>query len=198
MFVICAFFSAIVIGVTRSTSARVEANQQIAFERAVLSVLPGGLEKNMPNSAVHEKFNQQITKPSAQTAGAYVLKQRGIVKGYALPIKGQGFWAPIKGIIGLKPDKKTITGIAFYEQNETPGLGARITEPEFKSQFAGLETAPEGKPISMKRQGDPLQASQIYAITGATQTSVRLEKIINDELVQWKNDFDKENDNTEN
>jgi len=40
MFCVTAFFSSIVIGLTRLTSDRVEANETLAFERAVLSVLP--------------------------------------------------------------------------------------------------------------------------------------------------------------
>ena len=44
MFVVTAFFSSIVIGFSRLTEKRVEANTTLAFEKAVLSVLPGMLD----------------------------------------------------------------------------------------------------------------------------------------------------------
>ena len=45
MFVVTAFFSSIVIGFARFTDERVEANKDLAFEKAVLAVLPGLLEE---------------------------------------------------------------------------------------------------------------------------------------------------------
>ena len=40
MFVATAFFSTIIIGFAEATRARVEANEKLAFEQAVLTVLP--------------------------------------------------------------------------------------------------------------------------------------------------------------
>jgi hypothetical protein len=41
----------------------------------------------------------------------------------------------------------------------------------------------------MKRPSDVLGKSDVHAITGATQTSIRLEKIINDALINWLSKF---------
>jgi len=120
-----------------------------------------------------------------------MLKANGQIVAYALPISGQGFWAPIKGVIGIKADRQTITGIAFYEQNETPGLGAQITKDVFKNQFNGKIISSTEKPINMKRPGDELAKSDVHAITGATQTSTRLEKIINEALKNWLSESNK-------
>jgi major membrane immunogen (membrane-anchored lipoprotein) len=38
----------------------------------------------------------------------------------------------------------------------------------------------------MRRPGDALGPSDVHAVTGATQTSVRLEKILNDALKKWR------------
>jgi Na+-transporting NADH:ubiquinone oxidoreductase subunit C len=114
------------------------------------------------------------------------LKEDGRVVAYAVPIEGRGFWAPIRGMIGVKADRKTITGIAFYEQNETPGLGAEIAKSPFRDQFRGKEISPQDKPISMRRPGETLGKSEVHAVTGATQTSTRLEGIINASLKQWQ------------
>jgi Na+-transporting NADH:ubiquinone oxidoreductase subunit C len=85
----------------------------------------------------------------------------------------------------LKDDRRTITGIAFYEQNETPGLGAQITTITFTSQFRDKILAQGDKPLNIRPPGAPLGESDVHAVTGATQTSTRLEKILNDSLTQW-------------
>ena len=185
MFVVTAFFSSIVIGFARFTDERVEANKDLAFEKAVLTVLPGLLQEGESRLEIHRKFVDRVGPPDEQSAGACVLRDAGQIVAYALPIEGQGFWAPIKGVIGLKSDRRTITAIAFYEQNETPGLGAQITTAEFTSQFPGKIFSSEGKPIRFKQPGSPLGPNEVHAVTGATQTSTRLEKILNDALTGW-------------
>jgi Na+-transporting NADH:ubiquinone oxidoreductase subunit C len=185
MFVITAFFSSIVIGFAQFTSDRVEANADLAFERAVLAVLPGLLEGGESRLEIHREFVERVGPPDEQIGGACRLTEDGRTVAYALPVEGQGFWAPIKGVIGLKDDRRTITGIAFYEQNETPGLGAQITTITFTSQFQGKILAQGDKPLNIRPPGSPLGESDVHAVTGATQTSTRLEKILNDSLTQW-------------
>ncbi|MCP4261646.1 MAG: FMN-binding protein [Planctomycetes bacterium] len=185
MFVMTAFFSSIVIGFSQFTSDRVKANEDLAFERAVLAVLPDMLDEGESRLELHRKFVECIGEPNEQSGGACTLVLEGQIVAYALPISGQGFWAPIKGVIGIKTDRQTIIGIAFYEQNETPGLGAQITKDTFRSQFNGKVISSTGKPLNMKRPSDVLGKSDVHTVTGATQTSTRLEKIINDSLKDW-------------
>jgi len=185
MFVMTAFFSSIVIGFSQFTSDRVEANEYLAFERAILAVLPDMLDAGESRLELHRKFIELVGEPNEQSGGACTLKEDGHIIAYALPISGQGFWAPIKGVIGIKADRRTITGIAFYEQNETPGLGAQITKIGFTSQFQGKVISSTGKPLNIKRPSEVLGTSDVHAVTGATQTSTRLEKIINDSLKNW-------------
>lgn len=193
MFLVTAFFSSIVIGFSQITRSRVEANEDLSFEKAVLTVLPGLLDSKTSRPEMHRRFVERISKPDEKSGGAYMLKENGETVAYALPISGQGFWAPIKGVIGIKADRQTITGIYFYEQNETPGLGAQITTEVFRSQFEGKVISTTGKPLNMKRPGDELSKSDVHAVTGATQTSTRLEKIINNALANWISEFKQRN-----
>ena len=186
MFVVTAFFSSIVIGFAQFTSDRVEANADLAFEKAVLAVLPGVLEEGESRLEIHKKFVERVGPPDERIGGACRLTKAGRTVAYALPVEGQGFWAPIKGVIGLEDDRRTITGIAFYEQNETPGLGAQITTIKFTSQFQGKTLASGDKPLSIRPPGATLGESDVHAVTGATQTSTRLEKILNDALTEWR------------
>ena len=126
----------------------------------------------------------------SDSGGAYVYSVDNVIEGYAIDLAGQGFWAPIKAILGVSADRKTITGFAVYQQSETPGLGAEIAKPEFLSQFSkdrSREVSYEQPHFEIVPIGSKPAANQVYAITGATQTSTRLEKIINDALDRWIN-----------
>ena len=192
MFIITAVLSAAVIGFSQYTQEKVQANQQRNFELAVLKVLPGMYDSDLSSIELHRRFVEQVNEPTEQTAGAYSLRKNGNVEAYALPIEGQGFWAPIKAVIGIKSDTQKITGLVIYEQRETPGLGAEVAKKEFSEQFEDIELSVHGKPISFRRPGEELQKGQVHAVTGATQTSTRLEKIINDSLNQWRNEMKKQ------
>jgi Na+-transporting NADH:ubiquinone oxidoreductase subunit C len=180
MFIVTAFFSAILIGFARMTRTKVQANQQIAFEKAVLEVFPE--IQAASNSEVHRIFTEQF-----EPAGVgFVYRVDGQAAGYAVPVEGQGYWATIKGVVGIAQDRQTVTGLAIYEQNETPGLGARITEPEFCDTFTGLILGSDSAPVGIRQGGAELNENEVHSITGATQTCMRLEKLVNDGLTQWQ------------
>ena len=185
MFIVTAFFSSIVIGFAQLTRERVEANKQLAFEKAALSVIPGLYDDQLGSLGIHEKFVAQVNMPDKLSATACTIREDERIVAYIVPISGQGFWAPIKGVVGLQADKKTITGIAFYEQNETPGLGAEITKPQFRNQFKGKVLAVGRKLLNIKPAASELTQNDVHAVTGATQTSIRLEQIINTSLKNW-------------
>ena len=184
MFLLTACLSSIIIGVSKATRDKVQANQQIAFEQAVFSASNYDSSHDLELS-VHEIFLKYFAK-NPKVGGAYVYVRDGEIYCYMLPVEGKGFWAPIKGVIGIAPDKKTITSIKFYEQNETPGLGAQIMTPHFRGQFWGKKLADGDKPIRIMPAGSVLKDNEVHAITGATQTSTRLEKLINEDLVEWR------------
>ena len=186
MFVATALCSSIVIGLTLATRAKVQANETMALEAAVLRALPGLYDESLSKTDLHRLFTDRITPPSVETGGAWTVRENGIVTAYAVPVAGQGFWAPIRGILGVAGDGRTVTGIAFYEQNETPGLGAEIETPAWRGQFAGKVLGPGDRAMDIKRPGEPLGENGVHAVTGATQTSVRVEKLINDSLAQWR------------
>jgi len=186
MFVITAFFSSILIGLSRFTRERVEVNQQLAVEKAVLEALPIELPPEASSLELHQTFLERIKDPSPASGGAYVLIAGDKVVAYAVPLEGKGYWDTIKGFIGIDSDMGTVTGISFYEQSETPGLGAEIAQPPFRSQFVGKRMAQGNRPLGFLPVGSVLGESEVHAITGATQTSTRVERIINEDLLSWR------------
>lgn len=186
MFAVTAAFSAVLIGLSRFTRDRVVANQRNAFERAVLEALPLDLARRTSPAEVHRLFTEMVAEPTEESGGAYLLMVDGEPRAFALPVEGRGFWDMIRGVVGIGPDRITITGISFYEQNETPGLGAEIVQPAFRSQFPGKRISPEGKALRILSVGSSLGPSDVHAVTGATQTSNRLERILEEALARWR------------
>jgi Na+-transporting NADH:ubiquinone oxidoreductase subunit C len=181
MFVATCIFSVLLIGLARVTREDVEINAQMAFERAVVGAFPE--IDAATNEQIHSVFVEQFEYDEQTRSYRYM--EDGRLKGYAVPFSGPGFWDDIEGILGIAADKKTITGIAFYDQTETPGLGARIEEDDFRGKFRGLRLSYSSRPIGIRPVTRDLRENEIHAITGATQTSVRLEKLINDSLTRW-------------
>ena len=68
--------------------------------------------------------------------------------GYVIPINGYGLWDAIYGYLAIKPDGNTVIGISWYDQKETPGLGANISEEPWQSLFPDKQifmSSPDGK-----------------------------------------------------
>jgi len=104
---------------------------------------------------------------------------------WAIEFEGDGMWKPVKGLLCLKSDMKTIYRITFYEQGETPGMGAKIAVPAkdnpFQNSFRQKSIySPAGEPgILVKKGGRASQINEVDAITGATTTSKQIQKMLN-------------------
>lgn len=101
----------------------------------------------------------------------------------AMRFSGPGLWGPIKGFLALEPDMKTIRGITFYEQEETPGLGGEIAAQWFRDQFVGKSiVAPDGTPgMIIGKPGEPA-ANKVDAISGATMTCDKVQAMLKEAI----------------
>lgn len=57
------------------------------------------------------------------------------IEGYVIPVNGMGLWDAIYGYLAIRTDGNTVIGISWYDQKETPGLGAEIAEAPWQSLF---------------------------------------------------------------
>lgn len=105
-------------------------------------------------------------------AKVYVKKDdAGKAELVVLPIQGYGLWGTIYGFLTLESDMNTIKGISFYEHKETPGLGARIEEPEWRAKWTGIESYDENGNVAtgVTKAGTPKE-NWVDGISGATLT----------------------------
>ncbi len=82
--------------------------------------------------------------------------------GYAFTVIGKGYGGEIEMLVGIENDAATIRGLSVITHGETPGLGAKITEPWFQEQFQGKSV----NDLALTKDG-----GEIDAITGATISS---------------------------
>lgn len=59
--------------------------------------------------------------------------------GYVIPVNGMGLWDAIYGYLAIKTDGNTVIGTSWYDQKETPGLGALIAEESWQALFPGKQ-----------------------------------------------------------
>lgn len=123
---------------------------------------------------------------------------------YVIPVAGFGLWDFIGGYLALKPDGNSIVGISWYEQKETPGLGANIAEADWQSLFPGkqvFQPDSEGKVDRKRAQlgitvvrgkvhdllGDsPKARSAVDGMAGATLTGNGVTKAYKDSLEPYR------------
>jgi RnfABCDGE-type electron transport complex G subunit len=91
-----------------------------------------------------------------------------------------GFDGDVTLALGLDADGK-VTGIAFTELHETPGMGMRADEDGFKGQFAGQDS------VLVLVKGEADDDGEIAAISGATITSTAVTNAVSAGLHFYQN-----------
>ena len=141
----------------QTTTPLIEEHAAKAKENAILGVLPGAVEYKKI-----EKNGLKLYKG---------LDESGNQVGVAMVNEGQGFQDAIELMIGIDVEEKKLLKIKVLQQLDTPGLGARISEEQFKSQFKG------------KSFSDSYVAKKdVDAIAGATISSQAVADILKDSI----------------
>ncbi len=132
------------------------------------------------STSIELQTNQDIAriKRRANFVRVYLIADsQGEVEKIVLPIHGYGLWSTLYGFLALNTDDGTIAGLTFYEQAETAGLGAEVSNPKWLAQFIGKQALDiQGMPRISVNKG-PVNPNDIEAnylvdgISGATLTS---------------------------
>lgn len=145
------------------TRDRIEANRierQMAAVRQVLPVYandPGQEQWAYPERSAHIVFPGR--------------DEEGSLSGLAVQARvGSGYAGDITAVTGFDMDG-SITRVVVLQHAETPGLGARIIEQDFTSQFQGVQ--PDDSQPRLARRG-----GQIDAITAATVSSEAVVELV--------------------
>ncbi len=173
MFLLGIFYTGILVVVDYLTAPIIEQNEKAALQRNVLTAL--GIEFEEKNLAeVFSSLVEIVEKDGLR----FFISQKGET---AFQFEGPGLWGPIEGIIALENDMERVRNLTIIRQRETPGLGGRIEEPEFLSQFSGKKFKPS---LVITAPGMAVEDYEVDGITAATMTVKALEQMINLQLAK--------------
>ena len=147
----------------------IQRNNEIKYMSTVLDVF--GISYDVADSdSIISIYTQAVEEHDVKGLRLFIDKSSGRS---ATSISGNGFQGQITLIVAL--DDGMISGFKVVSQVETPGLGSRITEESFQKSFIGKRVSNGIKMTKLNDAG----ISEFDAITGATETSKALERILN-------------------
>ncbi len=151
---ICLVCSALLAGVYAVTAEPIAAAAVKKTNDAIAAVLPEFVKASEELSVQFEGKEYKYYE---------VYDAEGEVMGYAIKSAEGGFGGPVSLMVGVLTDG-VVYNTNVLSHAETPGLGAKCTEPAFHDQF--IELDPAKTRLDVKKNG-----GDIDAITAATITS---------------------------
>lgn len=155
LFAITAIVACLLGVVNMVTAPMIEKNKAGSLQVALSTLIPDAEFETLSVDAALDTY-------AATPATVKNVYKASGDKGYCVEVAPTGFGGAISIIVGINPGG-TVAGIQILSMAETPGLGAKASEPDFADQFIG--GAADG---SMAVSND---GGTINAITGATITS---------------------------
>ena len=154
---------ALALGAVNAVTAGPIAEQNAQkIKDSLENVMPGAESEQIDVSEGATVTTETKNATSVTILSAYKMTKDGADAGYCVEVGPTGFGGAVDTMVGIDSDGK-VTGISVISaSSETPGLGARSTEPEFQAQFAGQV----GTEVAVAKDG-----GSIDALTGATITS---------------------------
>lgn len=114
-----------------------------------------------------------------EVATVYELRKGSALKIVILPVRGFGYQSMMKGYLALREDLNTVAALIFFEQGETPGMGARIGEPEWQALWNGKQAADKNGVIRMEVvRGEATGIHEVDGISGATRTGSGITNLV--------------------
>ena len=144
------------------TAERIAANKREAIKQMLAALFPAMADFAYDEeSGLYSLYDERAVTVIDEETGETSVDQSFPAVGYAFMTDGKGYGGKIGILMGLETNR-TLRGIRVISHQETPGLGAKITDTGFLDQFAGL--IPDQ--LALARDG-----GAVDAITGATISS---------------------------
>jgi len=179
MILVTAFFTFLLAFINEQTYARIEEQRALEFQTSVLYSLDLPIE-GMTEKEIISLYNKQVEEKTINDRSYYIFSQDEQVKGYVFEFIGDGLWGTISGHIAFNPNFTALLGVNFTNHSETPGLGGRIDENEFKEQFRNISIEDTKEIIEY----GTASGGNVDAISGATSTSTAVKNIFNTQIPQ--------------
>ena len=186
-------FVGVLAFVYRLNEPGIEKQKQEAYERTVLSLCADSLASLTGKTAeqIQSEYPKsfrdyvKILPDGSFPRKAFEVRFKGRLLAYVFDITGKGLWGTMRALVATDSAKTTVLGINVYDQVETPGLGARIGEDWFTSQFKRKAIMVNGVPVkfTLIPEGQaPTDPTQVRQVTGASITSNAVIHMLQSEL----------------
>ncbi len=165
--------SGMLVAMDLLTRDRIEENQAFSLYSAVLNA------NNHAHTTANfrDVFEEYIVESEIDGITFFEDTESGNV---SFVVEGGGVWGPIGALITLESDLKTIVSVRILFQEETPGLGGVIADPQYLEKYQGvaldIENPSSAIRITHNRTGND---NEVDAITGGTRTSNSFQTIFN-------------------
>jgi electron transport complex protein RnfG len=145
----------------------------LAYVNALTEKPIAEMQIKKANEAAMAVMPPAVAKVESRNCVFFGLDASGKVAGFALEGRDAGgYGGDIVLMVGFEADRRTVVGYRALVATETPGLGTKLSTPEFSGQFAGKSAA---RPFAVDKDG-----GEIEAITSATITSRAVCAAVND------------------
>ncbi|MDW7667788.1 MAG: RnfABCDGE type electron transport complex subunit G [Bacillota bacterium] len=138
----------------------------------------------VPGSANFEDLDEDLVNKIKSDNEEFIdakkaVNESGALVGYGIRTLStvSGYGGDIELFVGISPDGK-IVGVRVLSMKETPGLGTKVQNEEFKEQFVGKSVDMDIEIVKIGVNED----NQIQAVAGATTSSTSYTSAVNNAL----------------
>ncbi len=128
----------LICGISGFTLAGLRAATQSRIEEQVLTYVQAPAMKHVllgyDNDPIKDRKKFTI-KSTGETVTVFPALHEGKLVGLAFETFGKGFGGDIGVMVGFHPQTDRLSGIGITTLKETPGVGTRVTDVAFSSQF---------------------------------------------------------------
>ena len=130
-----------------------------------------------------KSFEDVEAKADDFVTGVVKASDESGVVGWCVNVSSKGYGGMVGFVVGITKDG-AVKAINILSHSETPGLGAKSTEPEFYTQFNDKDKLP----LKVVK-GSASNPDEISAISGATITSNAVTDGVNGAVKYWENNL---------
>ena len=185
LLIVASFFFGLLIAVTNAAlSPRIVQNKINKRNRLVGALLP-----EAKNFALEKEIEIESLRGKKEKIAVYRAMSEGDeCVGWSFNATGSGFADKIELVVAVDKDFEKLAGFDVLASNETPGFGDQIKYDYYRDQFKGAPA----EELKLVTSGDPKKIdAEIVAISGATVSSEAVVEIINNFLIQIKEQMQK-------
>ncbi|MUM77037.1 FMN-binding protein [Pseudodesulfovibrio sp. F-1] len=167
----------LICGLSGLTLAAVRQATGPRIEEQVLTFVQGPALQQIFTAADNHPVQDRVAVDlEGETVTVFPAMVDGRLTGVAFETFGRGYGGDIGVMVGFLVADDSLAGIGITTHKETPGLGSRVVEPEFREQFARRP----GHDLALHSQG-----GDIAAVAGATFSSTATVAAINEAIRKY-------------